>query len=403
MTRYLIVSPRDPIIVRDGRPFGAGGRMKPLAWPTPSLLAGSLRSVVGLRRNGGAVFNEKLATAVLNLGVAGPLAYADGKLWLPAPQDIVCLTKEDKPMVLRPQRMAEGEGCNLPCSRLLPMGVDKDGKAEACAPLWIMDKLAEWLLNPTGAGFAAPKSTQAFGDAFAPLPARAARSHTALDPDTLSVEDGQLFETVGLDFERLKDKDGRQCHDQPLEMLLRLDGATGFAAELDGLDVLHPLGGERRLARWRVAAGIDGLWRCPADVARALANASQLRMVLATPAIFAQGWLPGWLKANPQGYWEGSPLGEDKPLRLRLVGAALGRWQPVSGWSVEQGKAGPKPMRRMVGAGAVYFFDVIAGQAGTLADSWLASVSDDPADQRDGFGLALWGVSKHDSFQEGGL
>lgn len=300
MTQYVVVTPRDPVIVRDGRPFGTGGRMKPLSWPTPSLVAGSLRCIVGLRRNGGGVFDEELVKGVLKLAMAGPLGYADGKLWLPAPRDIVCFVKEGKPnyMILRPKRMADGEDCNLPHPSLLPSGVDVDAKAEPCAPLWSMDKLTEWLLNPTGAGFNPPKGTGVFGKDYGPLPAPSARAHTAIDPNTLAAKESNLFETVGLDFERVKqDENGQKLfHEQPLKLVMRINGPADFAPELSNLDGVYPLGGERRLARWRVRSDMHELWRCLLDLREALTKATQVRMVLATPAIFAGGWLPGWLR-----------------------------------------------------------------------------------------------------------
>ena len=106
--------------------------------------------------------------------------------------------------------------------------------------------------------------------------------------------------------------------------------------------------------------------------------------MLGTPAIFTGDWQPGWLKA-------GAPV-LNTTFRLRLVGAALERWRPVSGWSLEKGCVGPKPVRRLVPAGGVYFFEVAEGSAAALADRWLESICDDPQDRRDGFGLALWGV-----------
>jgi len=401
MAYSVIISPRDPVIVRDGRPFDVGSRMKSLAWPTPSLLAGSLRSVVGLRRNGGNTFSPELVQEVLKLSLAGPLGYADGKLWLPAPRDIVCHAKGTGYMTLRPQHLETDEGCDLPHPSLLPMGVNKDVKATPCAPLWSMDNLLEWLLNPTKRGFNVPKETHIFGGKLAPLPDRDPRTHSAVDPDNLAVKDGNLFETVGLDFERVKaeNEDHRkQFHDQPLEMLVQITDAAGFEPELSSLDVLHPLGGERRLARWRVNSAVDELWCCPKEISDALSNTTQVRMVLATPALFKNGWLPGWLQED-KGYLEGVPPGlQEGDVRLRLTGAVLDRWQPISGWSVEKGNTGPKPVRRMVGSGAVYFFDVVPGQgqASKLANVWLAPVSDDIEDRRDGFGLALWGVSEHE-------
>jgi CRISPR-associated protein Cmr3 len=49
-TTYQIeVQVRDPLIARDGRPFGTGqgSRMRSLDWLLPSVLAGSFRSLVG--------------------------------------------------------------------------------------------------------------------------------------------------------------------------------------------------------------------------------------------------------------------------------------------------------------------------------------------------------------------
>jgi len=112
-------------------------------------------------------------------------------------------------------------------------------------------------------------------------------------------------------------------------------------------------------------------------------------MVLATPAVFDEGWRPGWLDERTDDGWAGTPPGAD--VRLRLVGACVDRWKPISGWSYEDW--GPKPIQRMAPAGSVYFFKVKSGEAHTLADSmWLRPVSDDPERRRSGFGLALWGV-----------
>ena len=106
-------------------------------------------------------------------------------------------------------------------------------------------------------------------------------------------------------------------------------------------------------------------------------------MVLTTPAIFKQGWKPGWINDEL--------MGDLKGVKLKLVGVSNGRWRAVSGWSLAPPR-GPKPIRRMVPAGSVYFFEVDKpGDASPLADLWMHSVSDDKQEQRDGFGLAVWG------------
>jgi len=113
-------------------------------------------------------------------------------------------------------------------------------------------------------------------------------------------------------------------------------------------------------------------------------------MVLATPAVFSRdGWKPAWLNEQLIG----SPPGSD--VTLQMVGVSIPHWRAVSGWSMADlpnQPRGPKPVKRMVPACGVYFFDVIEGPAGSLSRLWLEAISDDEQDRRDGFGLAVWGI-----------
>jgi CRISPR-associated protein Cmr3 len=121
-------------------------------------------------------------------------------------------------------------------------------------------------------------------------------------------------------------------------------------------------------------------------LAQQLRGARRLRLQLATPAIFAAGWRPGWLNEALQG---APPLLPG--LTLQLVGAAVPRREAVSGWDYQA--RGPKRVRWMAPAGSVYFFEVTGGDAGAVAKTlWLEPVSDDAQDCRDGYGLALWGI-----------
>ena len=112
-TMYLSIAPHDPIIARDGRPFGIGQgiRMRSLDWPYPSVLAGSLRTMLG-KMNGGfsgeAVDN--LLKDLLDIRIAGPLPLKNMQLYLPIPKDI--LAKEDsnklEAIPLRPANLRNG-------------------------------------------------------------------------------------------------------------------------------------------------------------------------------------------------------------------------------------------------------------------------------------------------------
>src|SRR5258706_11793871 len=108
-----IIEPRDPLIVRDGRPFGPdpGARASSLPFPFPSTTAGGARSRAALDDNGFFKFansqNQPEVQNQLNrlkqLHVRGPLLVqltADGhdiplNQWLvPAPRDALLFPTE---------------------------------------------------------------------------------------------------------------------------------------------------------------------------------------------------------------------------------------------------------------------------------------------------------------------
>lgn len=417
MTTYLTITPRDPIIARDGRPFLTGMRMKSLDWPLPSVLAGSFRTLLGHLHDSQFDPHE-----LKQVSVAGCFPWLDGQLWFPAPRDIAIRDAGVAGLqahALRPARLNEGEGCDLPDDSLRPVTLGDEVGGEfkpAPAPmLWSAERIVDWLTSEQGHNFILTDGN-GWRDGFLDGPAKDERMHVRLDYDLGAASEGQLFKTIGLDLLGLpkpamrngSGEDGlADRHAKFVELLARVevDGANPYAPFASDIDARFPLGGERRLVHWQTQ-GASG-WTCPDRIAAALSNAGKIRMVLATPAIFSgnidsaaahlRGWLPGWLRPVG-GRLEGTPPSSD--VKLRLVGVSNGRWQPISGWSLEQGAVGPKPVRRMVPAGSVYFFEVADSQTDPqeLGDRWLRSVCDDDQDQRDGFGLALWGV--WDEFDE---
>jgi CRISPR-associated protein Cmr3 len=252
-----------------------------------------------------------------------------------------------------------------------------------------VDRYADWL---TGRAVS-------FGPSFMNAPAREDRTHVQLDADTGAADEGNLFTTAALPLSHLNRYGVR--HDVPFrerfaEIILttRLNASAWCGEAAAQLNILHPLGGERRLVHWR-AVDLRNLWECPETVSAKLSGAKQVRMALATPAIFRDdemkhGWKPGWLNDD----LEGSPPNAAN-VTLKLVGVATQRWRAVSGWSLADlpnQPRGPKPVKRMVPAGGVYFFEIIRGQAEDLISLWLEPISDDMQDRRDGFGLAVWGT-----------
>jgi CRISPR-associated protein Cmr3 len=378
----------DPIIARDGRPFGTGqgNRMRGLAWPLPSVIAGSLRTAL-VKAHPDLDFAGSIPQQLMEIEVAGVFPITGQELYLPAPND--CVWNGDKGEINRakPLRVEQG-GCDFPVDGLLPVmpsddPTKPDFKPRPVPAWWPVSKFTDWLLD-------ADKPIK-FDASFLNAAVQETRDHVCLDPDTGAAAAGQIFATGGLNVTHLPrhgvDRDDvTRRFDQRFAQITLSARVTRNDERFAHLDKLtwHPLGGERRLVHWRPSDAAQA-WNHPDALKSALETATQIRMVLATPAIFDKGWKPGWLTDGV----DGTPPGTG--VKLRLVGVSIARWKAVSGWSLAPPR-GPKRIRRMVPAGSVYFFEVKAGEAATLADQWLYSVSDHEQERRDGFGLAIWGT-----------
>ena len=124
-------------------------------------------------------------------------------------------------------------------------------------------------------------------------------------------------------------------------------------------------------------------------------------MVLATPAIFKHGWLPGWIDEKTLETTAGSIPSlahSDSSLSAFAVNAGkrfrAGRFNRSTRTAslILPADVARSLIRRLVPAGSVYFFRKIKGEASELAKLWLKPVSDDEQECRDGFGLAVWGT-----------
>lgn len=400
----LRVTPLDPFIARDSRPFGSGNKARTLDWPYPSVIAGSLRTLLGKMAGG---FTSERVLELKAIQVRGPLPCLCDNLFYPRPLDALVreeprggtLSREVYPVRPIPGTVfPQGSGTNLPAglSLSMPIGIpEEDFKPAPVPAFWSAERVWDWLSGepslPVG-----PVVTGGWGKDFLLGLKREERIHVGIDPGSGTAEESMIFSTSGLDFITGSPAEGYESLSMALDVSSEIDLYQAFLSQLDEI---HPAGGERRLSRWKAEGEtMKDSWRCPEKIKAALSGSGGLvRMMLASPAIFAEGWKPGWLRETGSGKavsWEGTPpgLSSESGLRLRLVSAVTGRWIPVSGWLLESGKRpGPKPLRRMVPAGSVYFFEVTQGDPLELEKLWLQPVCDDRQDRLDGFGLSLWG------------
>ena len=382
-----LIEPLDPLIARDGRP-AAVGRFDTVEFPYPSMLAGAVRTRMGSQ---GGAFNipvhalQELKEKVL---VRGPLLAEledDDEIreWFaPSPRDAVILQDSEKRATLHrlsPRPLAPGEAMDsIPDCQLLPLGftgTEIYGKPPKDLPaFWSWSRLEQWLKAPKDEVGVVLSS---LGMGRLPVEIRA---HLALQPGERVGMDGMLFQTAGL---RLLQKGDSGMSPRRFALSVQSQGANVAGRDLALTPQIAPLGGERRLARWSPASSE---WpRMPEEIRENIASNRRARLLLLTPAIFEGGALPGWRG----GRW---PHGGAVQATVRA--AAVDRPKVVSGWDLLKGQ--PKSTRRLACAGSVYFLELPGGTDEDIRrwceQVWLACVSDDEQDRRDGFGLAVLGI-----------
>ena len=321
------------------------------------------------------VMKEKAAPLLASVSVWGPLLVQlspDGdrltELFLPAPADCVWFADNQGKVWgrrLRPRRadaMAAGATTDLGSDAELPgfedlHGFDPKAKPKRGRPFWPAAALFEWLSAPTD-GIEESK-VGAIGELE-----REIRHHVAIDPSTGTAADGALFGTEGVRMTRTRDDDGVKV----FERLALMAGWTGTGELVQGVVAI---GGERRTAFLATRGKQGRELIAPPKWLGSLRRNDRARVLLCTPAIFANGALPKSIAG------------------ARVITARVDRPEVVSGWDFAENA--PKPTRRMAAAGSVYWVEVPDDVWAERV--WCSNVSDNEQAQRDGFGLALVGVA----------
>jgi CRISPR-associated protein Cmr3 len=399
MTTWLI-EPRDPLIVRDGKPIGGDARIETMPFPFPSTTAGAARTRMASPQ-GEFLLSKESAKKLLEIPVAGPImaevnaASGEAESFLfPAPRDALVLVekdKDDKPKHLVTRRLMpksmppDSRTDSLVTYELWPIAAPGGEKAEKPFPdapaYWRESPMLAWLKKTDGDDV--KHSPDGLGISQLPTETRV---HVAIQPGERVGMNGQLFQTKGLRFTQNQQPKGEPMkwgNVRQLALSIRTSGGTVHGAPMELRNELAPLGGERRLARWRKSEKKE--WpKCPEEILEVIGKSKTARVVLVTPAVFKQGALPGWNgKSWPHG---GNVI-------ATVQGACVGRPEVVSGWDFAENK--PKISRRLAPAGSVYFVRLKGSKEEIeqwARETWLSSVSDDEQDQRDGFGLAMVGV-----------
>ncbi len=385
MSKYWLIEPRDSLIVRDGKPFGAaaGNLADSLAFPLPSTTTGVVRTRAGLAtiENDLSRFSKELGDEVQReITVTGSVLIemddlGKTELLLPAPADAAVHKIDDerggKVVPLRPLESGSEVLTDLDENGLKLVGLvaARKEKPHPGAPkFWRWNKYEEWLAEPKTAEIA---DLEELGIAGLE---KDRRVHIQMKNESKSGTDGGLFETRGLEFfRRLHPRGNEAISFRRYGLLVRVD-TNGFSGEIK--PGLVPLGGERRLTAWRETD--ISFPPIPGRIKEQIVGNAACRLLLLSPAIFKKGFLPGF----------DNELG----VEVRIESVAVSRYQVISGWDFKIRK--PKPTRRLCPAGSVYFLR-LKGDEDSIRKwvdrVWFETVSDDPQDRKDGFGLAVLG------------
>lgn len=349
----------DPLFFGDGRSIDAG-QARSRILPPPQALAGVVRTRQGQDDWGTWVGDPVKARTVPVHGPFPALLDQSGAVseWLfPRPAD--ALGVEGGLRRLVPLDLSRwGFRSNLPCDGLAPTGLPgvEPSKPTPLNTFWRWSEMDAWLADPSGV----PAGVTRRG---IPDPPVEARMHVAIDPETGRAVDpskaGALFGTSG-------------------RRMVVAEGSIGIGLCTDAAisEGASAAGGERRMVRWRRAG--RSLPSAPHAVLES-AESGAVRVVLATPALFVDGWRPERLFDAPDG--------------STLVAACVGRPEVVSGWDLAKGEA--RPSRRCAPAGSVYFLKLGGSKTDRrewAESAWLSPRSDRDLDRLDGFGCLLLGA-----------
>ncbi len=455
MKKLWRITPRDPLVLGDGR--GGVPYVARQTWrlPIPSTTAGFVRAgfLAHLHRP-----SRADAEAVLRgVSVRGPWVIeeteeGDQRHHFFPPADVL-VDDDGGPVQGRVARLGEGEGVSWPGGLpVLPGWVRLSERGPAAgassrivkrhpveATVWPLERLATFALEMA--------SKTGLEDPVFPLESRI---HVSIEPRTQTADPGLLYATTGVRFP----------HGWHLALEVHTDPAAleSLGSPEDDLPRFMVLGGESRPSMvTRLEGGLPALDDVRVedtslgDRLEAAAKgpngleAAGIRLQLLTHAVLAgtggnadaggpaavsqpgsPGWIPRWLQAGDGTLRGRHPaLDTDDTLgdvQLELTALCMpSGFIPISGWNLQAGSNGsmtgaPREVRRLVPAGTIYYFTARRGTE-TLQGRdlipiyralWMADLEPAPNDTisidamrahpaRDGFGLVLPGLWRWES------
>lgn len=338
---YRYIEPLDVLFLRGNKLFGDPGSYgESLIPPWPSVAAGAIRSRMLVDDDvdltafaAGNVTHPTLGTPTTpgQFTVTGfHLARRTGngvEILVAPPADLVITQLEDTLAIsaMQPMLLPTGlaSSATLP---LVPVLAQAQARSKPVSGFWLTQDGWQTYLNGDlpHREHLVPSSSLWRVDS---------RAGIGMSSTTRSVETGKLFSPQAI----------------------ALQDGVGFVAGICGAepptDGLLRLGGDGRSA---TLSSISP--SLPEPDYEAIATSGRCRLVLTTPGIFPDGWLPPGTRDNHTISLPG--------ISARLTSAAVPRAETVSGWDLANWH--PKPAQRVAPAGSVYWLEELKTSAQAL-------------------------------------
>jgi len=350
------IRPFDTLFFRDGKPFSQGEEVwaNGLFPPPPSVLYGALRTAYFSRNLGDLPAAGTAQDPSAELLIQSMFLHKAGKVYVPCPYDIVARKGEDEQLGLLKLQDFTGVASSLPLSYAL------------CPPEGFAPAI------PLGGKHYIPlEEFEAYLEQ-AKLPVQVCKldNFVVREPkigltrsaQTGSAEEGKLYRVELF----------RPKSDVGILLDWRAPDGAKFTLPAEGF---FNMGGEAKSV-WYTSSPQAVNISLPA------LTGNVFKIVLCTPTLFEQGWLPAGIDPNTlRGQWRGHTV--------EVLAAALDRPTHLGGFDMK--KNHPKPMRRAVPAGAVYYLKTDAEDlSAVLQDFHGQCLSEFDLDCQ-GFGLAYVG------------
>ncbi|NMG83440.1 MAG: type III-B CRISPR module-associated protein Cmr3 [Methanosarcinales archaeon] len=334
----ICIEPMDTLFFRDHRPFTAGeDTFAEFTFPSPLTFFGAVGSAV-LDSTGGAELDKfvrgnyehpKLGKYDANLKdtrmkLKGPFLHKENEIFFPPPANLWIVRGNNSiPHTSLPNSETDPKWKSKENHQhLMPLKVPEEEQMEPLNEYISIKYLTQYLSNNLPPTITVKSEEEFF--------VREDRYGHVLSNDSLTVKEGYLYTTTHL---RFKDKLEHKTHIK-----------TGFTLIAEGIDETDipdktiALGGERRRAMVSISRKDDFIPNQP-EVLKKIQSTKKFFIYLATPAIFRNGW------------YRDFSLEFDGAV---MVGAAVNKPLYISGWESYIGK--PRPIKKAVPAGSVYFF-----------------------------------------------